>query len=235
LLAKANASGKKVFMDIANGWYVSSFFLGAGCCVDIDEAGWQVCDFNSDAGVAAGEAVRTFTADPAFLPGNDATLTTGMGDTICAGVSGTWNAAAIKRKLGLNYRASKLPSFTLNGEQTQMGSFLGTKLIGVNSNTAYPEDADELAAFLVSERAQMVRYKVLNMGPSNIVVADFDEIHNDVALDALMDQYEFGINPKTVKDAFWAPAAAFGQAMIDQSETDTRALLDEMMAAVQGK
>jgi len=235
LLAKANVSGKRVFMDIANGWYVSSFFLGAGCRIEIDEAGRQVCDFNSDAGVAAGEAVRAFTTDPAFVPGNDATFIAGIGDTICAGVSGTWNAAAVKRKLGDNYRACKLPSFTLDGEQAQMGSFVGTKLMGVNAKTAYPEDADELAAFLNGERAQLIRYKVLNMGPSNIKTAAFEEIHADIALDALMEQNEFGTNMKTVKDAFWAPAAAFGQAMIEQSEADTRALLDEMVAAVAGQ
>ena len=235
LLAKANESGKKVFMDIANGWYVASFFLGAGCTIDLDEAGRQICDFNSDVGVAAGEAVRAFAADPAFLPGNDATLLSGIGDTICAGVSGTWNAAAIKRKLGENYRACKLPSFTLDGEQVQMGSFVGTKLMGVNANTAYPEDADELAAFLNGERAQLIRYKVLNMGPSNINTAAFEEIHADTALDALMDQNEFGTNMKTVKDAFWAPVAAFGQAMIERSDANTRALLDSMVAAVAGQ
>ena len=235
LLAAANASDKRMFMDIANGWYIVSFFFGAGCRLDIDEAGRQVCDFNSDAGVAAGEAIRVFTANPAFLHGDDATFITGIGDTICAGVSGTWNAAAVKRRLGDNYRACKLPTFTLNGQQVQMGSFIGTKLMGVNANTVFPDDADELAAFLNNEHAQLIRYKVLNMGPSNINAAAFEEIHADTALDALMDQNEFGIDTKTVKDAFWDPAAVLGQTLIDQSQTDIRALLDDMVAAVSGR
>lgn len=29
ILAKANEAGKKVFMDVSNGWYIASFFLGA--------------------------------------------------------------------------------------------------------------------------------------------------------------------------------------------------------------
>ena len=131
ILAKANEAGKKVFMDVSNGWYIASFFLGAGCTLGLDENGKQTCDFNNEAGVAAGEAIRAFTADPAFLTGDDSVLTGGMGDTICAGVSGTWNAAAIQEKLGENYAACKLPTFTLNGEQVQMSSFIGTKLIGV--------------------------------------------------------------------------------------------------------
>lgn len=39
ILAKANEAGKKVFMDVSNGWYIASFFLGAGCTLGLDENG----------------------------------------------------------------------------------------------------------------------------------------------------------------------------------------------------
>ena len=42
-----------------------------------------------------------------------------MGDAICAGISGTWVAAAMKEKLGDNYAAAKLPTFTVDGEQVR--------------------------------------------------------------------------------------------------------------------
>jgi len=234
ILAKADASGKKVFMDIANGWYIASFFFGAGCSLDIDEAGRQVCDFNSDAGIAAGEAIRAFTAHPAFLPGDDATLVTGMGDGICAGVSGTWNAEAIRKKLGDHYSACKLPTYTLDGRQVQMGSFSGTKLMGVNAMTAHPQEAGELAAYLTGEHAQIIRYKVRSLGPSNIKAADFQEIQENVALAALMEQGKHSTSPKVAGSTFWEAALVFGASMENHSQEDMSVLLNEFVMAVAG-
>ena len=114
ILAAAQAAGKKMFMDVSNGWYIASFFLAKGN-LGIGDDGFQTCDFNNEAGVAAGEAIKALTAHEAFLTGDDAILTGGFGDTIAAGVSGTWNAAAIQGKLGDNYAATKLPTFTVGG------------------------------------------------------------------------------------------------------------------------
>ena len=60
-----------------------------------------------------------------FLAGGQDLLQGSIGDAICAGISGTWVAAALKERLGDNYAAAKLPTFTVDGEQVQMGSFLG--------------------------------------------------------------------------------------------------------------
>lgn len=234
ILAKANEAGKKVFMDVSNGWYVASFFMGAGCTLGLDEDGNQTCDFNNEAGVAAGEAIRAFTADPAFLTGDDSVLTGGMGDTICAGVSGTWNAAAIQEKLGENYAACKLPTFTLNGEQVQMSSFIGTKLIGVNTQTAYPVEAMMLAEFLTNEDAQKLRFEMREIGPSNNNVAASEEVQANVALAALAEQSQYGVSQKYVLGDFWTPAEAFGLAMENKSTDDMQTLLDSMVSQVIG-
>lgn len=234
ILAKANEAGKKVFMDVSNGWYIASFFLGAGCTLGLDENGKQTCDFNNEAGVAAGEAIRAFTADPAFLTGDDSVLTGGMGDTICAGVSGTWNAAAIQEKLGENYAACKLPTFTLNGEQVQMSSFIGTKLIGVNTQTAHPVEAMMLAEFLTNEEAQQLRFEMREIGPSNSNVAASEEVQANIALAALAEQSQYGVSQKYVLGNFWTPSEAFGLAMENQSTDDMQSLLDSMVAQIIG-
>ena len=234
ILAKANEAGKKVFMDVSNGWYIASFFLGAGCTLGLDENGKQTCDFNNEAGVAAGEAIRAFTADPAFLTGDDSVLTGGMGDTICAGVSGTWNAAAIQEKLGENYAACKLPTFTLNGEQVQMSSFICTKLIGVNTQTAHPVEAMMLAEFLTNEEAQQLRFEMREIGPSNSNVAASEEVQANIALAALAEQSQYGVSQKYVLGNFWTPSEAFGLAMENQSTDDMQSLLDSMVAQITG-
>ena len=72
---------------------------------------------------------------------DDSVLSGGIGDSIACGVSGTWVATAIQEKLGENYGCCKLPTFTCDGKQVQMGSFLGCKIYGVNSQTDYPVKA----------------------------------------------------------------------------------------------
>jgi len=136
LLAAAEKAGKKVQIDISNGWYLAGFFLGNGCTLTLDENGNQICDFNSEKGLQAAEAIRAICNHPAYTSGDDTVLQGGMGDAICAGISGTWVAAAMKEKLGDNYAAAKLPTFTVDGEQVQMGSFLGCKILGVNPDPA---------------------------------------------------------------------------------------------------
>ncbi len=232
ILEAAKAADKKVFMDVSNGWYIASFFL-AGGKLGLDENGKQTCDFNNEAGVAAGEAIKALTAHEAFLTGDDAILTGGMGDTIAAGVSGTWNADAIKEKLGDNYAATKLPTYTANGEQVQMGSFAGFKLVGVNTMTMFPEDAMALAQWLTNEENQLKRFEMRAMGPSNIKVSESDAVQANEALAALALQAQFAVSQKDVLGNYWSPAEAFGTTMEAKDYTkDVKTLLDEMVAQI---
>ena len=236
ILEAAQTAGKKMFMDVSNGWYIASFFLGAGSELRVGEDGVIICDFNSEAGVAAGEAIKAFTAHPAFLTGDDAILTGGMGDTIAAGVSGAWNADAIKGKLGDNYAATKLPTFTVNGEQVQMGSFAGFKLVGVNTLTKHPEEAMDLAEWLTNEENQLKRFEVRGLGPANVKVAASEAVQANVALAALAQQAPFASSQAAGLDKYWTPAEAFGTAMEAKDYAkDVKTLLDEMVAAITAK
>lgn len=232
ILEASNAAGKKFFMDVSNGWYIASFFLPVGK-LGLDENGKQTCDFNNEASVAAGEAIKALTAHEAFLTGDDAILTGGMGDTIAAGVSGTWNADAIKEKLGDNYAATKLPTYTANGEQVQMGSFAGFKLMGVNTMTQFPEDAMALAEWLTNEENQLKRFEMRAMGPSNIKVSESEAVQANEALAALALQAQFAVSQKDVLGNYWSPAEAFGTTMEAKDYSkDIKTLLDEMVAQI---
>lgn len=73
------------------------------------------------------------SAQSAFKSGADADIVSGIKDgSCCAAISGTWNAKTAQETWGDNYAATKLPTYTLNGEQVQMASFSGYKLVGVN-------------------------------------------------------------------------------------------------------
>ena len=233
MLTKAAAANKKVFMDVSNGWYIASFFLGAGNTLKIGTDGKQVVDFNNAKGLAVGEYIKSFTANPAFLTGDDNILKGGIGTTIAAGVSGTWNAADIQSKLGANYAAAKLPTIKLGGVDTQMGSFGGFKLIGVNSLTKAPLAAMALAEFLTNEANQLQRFTTRSLGPSNIKASADPAVKSNIALAALAAQSPFAVSQNDVLGTYWAPAEAFGLAMETKDYTKTvQQLLDALVAQV---
>lgn len=235
ILAAANKANKKVLMDIANGWYIASFFLGAGCTLTVQD-GKQVCDFNNANGLKAAEAIKAFTENPAFITGDDAVITGGMGDTIAAAVSGTWNADGIKEKLGDNMGATKLPTFTAGSEQIQMGSFAGYKLVGINKQTKSALDAMEFAEWITNEQNQLLRFQKRAIGPSNKKVAESAEVKENIVLSALAEQSKYAVSQKDVRNTYWDPAAAFGAVFTSDKKDNTKSLqelLDEMVAQIQ--
>ncbi len=234
MLDVAEESNRKVLMAIDDGWYLASFFLGAGCTISLDENGKQVCDFDNETGVAVAQAVQNLAKHPAFLAGDDSILTGGIGHTICAGISGTWNAEAIKKALGENYAATKLPTFELNGEDVQMGSFAGYKLLGVSASTRHPVDAMKLAEFITNEQNQIKRLEEREMGPSNINASKSEKIKENVALSALAQQNQYASSQKDVLGGFWDPMKALGTALLKGSDKSVKELLTATVSQIEG-
>lgn len=232
MLEVANSKNKKVFMDVSNGWYIASFFLGAGGTLDLVD-GVQVTDFNNEKGVAVGEAIRKFTANSAFMTGDDTVLTAEFGKSIAAGVSGTWNAAVIEAALGENYAATKLPEFTVDGKAVQMASFGGYKMLGVKSSTKFPVQAMDLAEFLTNETSQVKRFEVRGAGPSNIKAGESEIVLANKALAALAEQALYAKSEKNVTGSYWSPAEAFGTEMENKNTADMKSLLDKMVEQIQ--
>lgn len=236
ILKDVNAAGKKVFMDVSNGWYIASFFLGNGGTLGIDADGNQTCDFNNQKGLEAAEAIKAFTANKAFLTGDDAVLNSGFQDgTVVAGVSGVWNAETMMTNLGDNYAATKLPTFTAGGKQVQMSSFGGYKLIGVNSQTKAEMTvfAMDLADWLTNEENQIKRFEARGYGPSNIKAAASEAVQANVALAALSLQSQYAVSQNNVLGQYWAPAEALGTTMEAKDYgTPLQELLDTMVKQI---
>ena len=234
MLEVAQAAGKKVLMDVSDGWYIASFFIGAGNKFEMVD-GKQVLDFNNETGVKVGEAIKAFTAHPAFITGDNNVLKGGIGTTIAAGVSGAWNATDISTILGANYGATKLPEYTIGGVATQMGSFAGFKLMGVNSLTEFPEEAMALAEFLTNEANQVKRFEVRGLGPANKNAAQNEAVIADVALSALAQQAPYAMSQNNVAGTYWGPAEAFGLALENKDYTmSIQEMLDALVAQAAG-
>ena len=138
MMEKAADAGKKVSMDVANGWYLYSFYAGAGLNLSLADDGVNtVCNWNEAPGADVTQAVIDICKNPGFIALKDEEFTGKLKDgTLVAGVNGTWRANDAAEVWGDNYAACKLPTYTLNGEQVQMASFSGYKLIGVNPHSA---------------------------------------------------------------------------------------------------
>lgn len=231
MLDVASAAGKKVYMDVGNGWYIASFFLAAGCELGVNESG-PFCGFNDANGLKAAEGIKGIVGHGAFTTGDDDLLTGGIGETIAAGVSGTWNADAIKEKLGSNYGATKLPTYNFGGTQLQMSSFAGYKLVGISRSTKHAAEAMDLAAWLTNYDNQMKRFEQRSMGPSNTKAAASSEVQEAPELAALAAQSAYAVAQNDVPDNYWDPAKALGQQLIAGDSTPLQELLDEMVDKV---
>lgn len=218
LLTDLSSKSKKMVVDLDEPWYTSGFFFGTGCRYEVTygEDGKEksvTCDFNDSVkGVAAGKAMLALKDHSAFLNGGDDELKAGFsGGSVGAAVSGTWNAEAIQEALGDNYAATKLPTFTVDGNTYQMSSFAGYKLYGVNPTSEHLAEAHKLAAFLSSEAMQLKRFNDVAAGPSNKKAAASEQVQANVALAALSAQSAHAVPQTSVPTNFFNAVEAFGE------------------------
>lgn len=220
LLAKANEAGKKVAMTLASGWYNASFFYSAGFTTSLNDDGSTSVDWNGEAdytGVEVTQAMLNIASNPAFMAVADGDIANQIASgQLCAAVSGTWDAEAAQQAFGDGYAATKLPTFTIAGDQLQQASVSGYKLVGVNAHSENAGWAALLADWVTNESAQQQRFDERQIGPSNVAVLESDAVQSNIALAALAAQNEFGV-VQFAGQNYWDPAATFGQ-MIAQGE-----------------
>lgn len=227
LTAAAEAAGKKVGMDVANGWYIYGFFAGAGCNLSMNDDQSNTCDWNSETGVAVAESIQNIASNPAFISVGDADAQAMLPDgDLAAYVSGTWDSGIFEENYGAGYAATKLPTFDVNGTATQMGSYAGYKFVGVSAYSEFPGWSMLLAEYLTSEESQAKIAEATGEGPANMAAAS---TITSPALSALAIQAEFA-DQQVVGGNFWDPAASLGASLVEGSG-DIQNLLD---TAVEG-
>lgn len=240
MLQAAEQAGKSIAMDWTSGWYIYSFFGGAGMQISLAEDGRSnVCDWNRTDGPYKGtdvaEAMLAIAESKAFLNTNDEGLRNGIeSGEVAAGVNGPWNAEFIKKQWGDNFRAVKLPTYTLKGEQVQMGSFAGYKLMGVKAGSDSPKWAAEFASYMTNEENQLKRFQVTGECPSNVKAAQSAEVQASPAVMALGSQAAYSTR-QSISGSFWTPAAIFGTIMASGNPDgrDLQELLDELVEEAQ--
>lgn len=242
ILNIAAKNGKKVAMDFTSGWYIYSFFKGAGLDVDMNEDGiTNSCNWNDKTSTYTGadvaNAMLAIAKHPGFINCTDEDFLKGVKDgTIIAGINGAWNSSAIEKSYKEHYNAAKLPTYTLAGKQVQMHSFAGYKLMGINASTKHPEWAMRLAAWLTNEENQTTRFRKRGEGPSNIKAAASKEVQAAPAIKALGEQSKYS-HLQHVAETFWTPTFKFGTIMAggNRDKIDLQKLLDTMTQDITSK
>ena len=239
MMAKAAEAGKKVGFPMSNAWYFYSFFKGAGLDMTVSEDGvTNTCNWNATdtpiTGVQVVEALLAITSNPGFMEADSDPFVAGVKDgTIIAGVSGTWNANTAAEVWGDNYAATKLPTFTVNGEQVQMSSFAGFKLVGVNSYSENVGDAMDFATFMTNEESQTLRFEMRSQGPSNIAALASESVMAEPAIAAVVAQAPYA-DVQRVGQAYWDAAAALGKIIVNGNpdNIELQTLLDNCVAGI---
>ncbi|HPJ01937.1 MAG TPA: extracellular solute-binding protein [Candidatus Limiplasma sp.] len=239
MLAKAAAAGKKVSMEMSGGWYMYSSFAGAGLTMRLlpdgvnNECNWNATD-TPIKGVDVAQAMLDIAGNSGFVNQGDGEFVTGVKDgTVIAGINGVWNANTASEAWGDNYAATKLPTYTAAGQQVQMASFAGYKLVGVNAYSANVGWAMIFADFMTNEQSQVSRFALRGQGPSNIAAGESPEVQASPAIVALAEQNPYATTQR-VGGNYWGPAASFGAIIYggNADGTDLQTLLDNMVAGI---
>ena len=216
-MSQAEAAGKKVYFEINSGWYQTAFFFATGATVtyDVDENGNLVkanINYASPEGVAALKGMIALAKSPAFVNGSSAS----NASEYVAIVDGVWDAATVKAAFGDNFAATKLPTFTVDGQTYQLSGFGGFKMLGVKPQVddAKLAAVDALALYLAGEEVQQARFEQSGWGPSNLKVQQSEAVKADVALSALAEQLNFAMGQGQYPNDYWSTATGLGNDVI---------------------
>ncbi len=235
MIAKAEENGKYIAMEMTGEWYSFSFFKGAGFTMTLDtETGKNICDWNEEGGVAVLESMLALVARDGFKSIANGEMAAHLAGDCIAFIGGDWNLAIVEENWGADkYDCCKLPTYTLNGEQVQMGSFAGYKLVGVNAYSENVYWAMELAKYITNADNQVYFFEQTGFGPSNVEAAASDAVASNPVTAALSAQSAYAV-VQSVGGNYWSSANAMFAVIAGGNVDgyDLQTLLDEAVAGI---
>lgn len=250
IIAKCNATNTKFSFNLGDVWYSAAFFFS------LDENGERLCtsawqtdsngkftnmidNFNSDNGLIALKGMDELVSADCFMDSAEAADFAAATPSSVV-VVGSWGATAARDALGENFAATVLPKFTVDGKKYQIGSFSGSKLIGVKPQTDVKKAkaAHALANYLSGEEMQKEFFTQFGWGGTNKVLQATDAYKNDVVLSSLVKQADYAIPQGQVLGAWWTIGNAIKTNLValkDKSDESLKTVLqtyyDDLTAA----
>lgn len=235
IIAACEAADKFFRFELeGSAWYTASFFFATGCYsnwttradgefVSVDDT------WNSPEGLVALKGMQKLLKSKSY-ESNSSNF-----DGAGAIVTGTWNSGTAAATFGDNLGAAKLPTFTVDGETYQLGSFTGNKLMGVKPQTDVKKAAvlSKLALWLSGETCQAERFAEFGWGPSNKNVQASDAVKADPSLVAFAAQAQFGTPQGQIWGGWWDIAKVVATAAKEATdEAGLQAALDSYDASI---
>ncbi len=229
------AANRTFAAPLKNGWYVAGWFFGTGC-----DSTWKADDegnyielndtFNSDKGLIAAKGIYQITSSDVWVDSDqisafDAARPAG------ALVCGPWANGEAKKILGENLGAAKMPTYTVDGKTYQIGSFCGSKILGVKPQTDGTKAIclTILAEYLSGTECQLQRLQneELQWGPSNLEAQKSPVVQEIPGLVAYKEQLPFAKVQGTVSGKWWDIGNALGAGIGESDGSD--AALKELL------
>ena len=226
IIAACKKAGKTFCFDLENGFYDAGFYFGVGCdsswVTDDDGNFISVNDtFNSDKGLIAAKGMYQIISSGVWNGSSEAEQFE-AGIPAAVVVTGPWKTEVAQKILGENLGSAKLPTYTVDGKEYQIGSFCGGKMMGVKPQSDATKTAclNKLAQYLTGEKCQAERFTEAGFGPSNKVAQQADAVKADPGLRALAEQAPFAKVQCSVHGKWWDIAKAIATSIKASSGTD---------------
>lgn len=242
IMAACERHTKKFAYNATNGWYTAAFFFShpVNGSAPICSSTWTYSadgktitgvedNFNSQNGLIAMKGMRKITTAIDIF----SDLDKGFHEDTIAAINGIWSADALEELFGEDIKATKLPTFTVDGQEYQMGSFSGYKLMGCKPQANNPAKAKlcaDLALYLTSEEAQLERYYKFQWGPSNVNAQQNVDVMENKNLQALYLQQEFAQPQGSIPGAWWTEMTQLGTISGNPDYSTDEALLAALEA-----
>lgn len=194
MIAKANASGKGILYALGDPYYSAGVFMAAGC-KPLNDGNMQIIDYNTDAGLAAAGTINRlaqYQGKGLKCDGRNDEVAEGFASgTLCAAITDSDNLPAIRLAIGEeNTGIASLPTVRINDKDTQLHSFAGFDLVGVNPYSEFPFTAQLFAYFISNPRSQVGLYYSTGKIPA-MDLSEYTAITEDALCKAMQDQAPF--------------------------------------------
>ncbi len=222
----AATNSKKVGYNIGDAWYEGGLFATFGGTANTTSTNY------TDAAITAEVAnvVCNLMSNPSW---SGVLLDSAPSTAVASLVDGTSIAQvaypALWSDAGLddydNIAVAKMPTVeAIDGTVTQIKSFYGSKLIGVNAATLSSDSAKQtaclyLANYLSSYEVQVAKAEARGTGPSNIEAAKCEAALANPVIQAVAAQGAYGIPQISLPGGYWDAVLGFTTAVYDSTAT----------------
>lgn len=241
LLATAKEKGKKFLFDFDNGYYSASIFMSQEIFPG-ESISWHYNDENevvydlrwvsregAKLAMDFSELIVPYIQDGTFIEGDNFAISQfSKTGELQAVVCGSWIYEELAKNWGVeNVVATKLPTFNYIflmdalpiPTECQMASFIGGKEYVVNSLATEAEQAlaHKVAQLLTSEEAQLIRWEMRGMVPTNLASRNDARFTSTITpyVQGLLEQEPYGVVlSRAVEPLYWTPGENIGRTIM---------------------